>query len=117
MGLLIDTDYCTGCHTCEVACKKEHGLALKQWGIKLTQVGPFLAGEDEYEYRYSPVPTQLCDLCAGRRELGKMPLCVQSCLAKCMSYGPVGELAEKAEAKRGNALWIIETQLPTLGKE
>ena len=108
MGLLIDTDYCTGCHTCEVACKKEHDIPLGQWGIKITQVGPFQIGEGEYEYRYSPVPGKLCDLCADRRGNGKIPLCVTSCLAKCMDFGPVEELAKKASAKRGNALWVIE---------
>ena len=25
-GLFINFDYCTGCHTCEIACKKEHDL-------------------------------------------------------------------------------------------
>ncbi|RLF04803.1 MAG: oxidoreductase, partial [Thermoprotei archaeon] len=31
-GLLIDYEYCTGCHTCEVACKQEHNLQPDQWG-------------------------------------------------------------------------------------
>jgi len=38
-GLLIDTEYCTGCHSCEVACKNEHHIPRGQWGIKLTEVG------------------------------------------------------------------------------
>ncbi len=32
-GLLINYDYCTGCHTCEVACKQEHGYPAGRWGI------------------------------------------------------------------------------------
>ena len=108
MGLLIDTDYCTGCHTCEVACQKEHDLELKQWGIKLTQVGPFEIADGQYEHRYSPVPTSLCDLCSERRDMGKQPLCVQSCLAKCMSYGTLEELAVEAAEKKGKALWVIQ---------
>lgn len=110
MGLLIDTDFCTGCHTCEVACKKEHDIPLGQWGIKLTQIGPFQIGDNEYEYRYSPVPGKLCDLCADRREAGKVPLCVTSCLGKCMDFGLLEELAKKASEKRGNAIWVIEAQ-------
>ena len=26
-GLLIDYEYCSGCHACETACKMEHDLS------------------------------------------------------------------------------------------
>ena len=39
-GLLIDYNFCTGCHSCEAACKVEHGFQTGEWGIKLTQIGP-----------------------------------------------------------------------------
>ena len=25
--LAVDYEFCTGCHTCEIACQQEHGLA------------------------------------------------------------------------------------------
>ena len=34
-AILTNTEYCTGCHACEVACKHELGLAEGEWGIKL----------------------------------------------------------------------------------
>ena len=34
-GLLIDYEYCTGCYSCEVACKNELKLPHGKWGIKL----------------------------------------------------------------------------------
>ena len=40
-GILINYDYCTGCHSCEVACKKELGLPKGEFGIKLTETGPY----------------------------------------------------------------------------
>jgi len=40
-GLLIDYEYCTGCHTCEVACKQELDLPVGKWGIKLLEDGPW----------------------------------------------------------------------------
>ena len=36
-GLLIDYDYCTGCHTCEVACQQEHSYPAGEFGIKVTE--------------------------------------------------------------------------------
>lgn len=32
-GLLVQYEFCTGCHTCEIACKKHHDLPEGQWGI------------------------------------------------------------------------------------
>ena len=42
-GILINYEYCTGCHSCEVACRNELGLAHGEYGIKLTEVGPYLS--------------------------------------------------------------------------
>ena len=99
-GLLIDNEYCTGCHSCEVACKNEHDLPLGQWGIKVLELGPWqLADGKKWEYRYIPVPTSYCDLCADRTAAGSKPTCVHHCLASAMEYGTLEELAVKMEKK------------------
>lgn len=108
LGLMIDTDFCTGCHTCEVACKKEHNLPKGVFGIKIMQMGPFRIEDDNYEYRFAPIPGKLCDLCAERRSMDKTPLCVQSCQAKVMEWGTIEELSQKASQKRGNMIFVIE---------
>lgn len=98
-GLLIDYEFCTGCHTCEVACKQELGLPNGQWGIKVLQDGPRQLDDDKWEYLYYPIPTSLCNLCADRVAVGKKPTCVHHCQAGVMSYGPVEELAKKMADK------------------
>ena len=40
-ALLIDYEFCTGCHACEMACKVEKGLGEGEWGIKLAEIGPW----------------------------------------------------------------------------
>jgi Fe-S-cluster-containing dehydrogenase component len=98
-GLLIDYEFCTGCHTCETACKKELNLPVGQWGIKLMQDGPRKLPNGKWEYNYIPVPTSLCNLCADRIKMGKKPTCVHHCQANIMSYGPVEELAKQMAQK------------------
>lgn len=98
-GLLIDYEYCTGCHSCEVACKKERNLPIGKWGIKIAEIGPWEVAPDKWEYSFVPIPTELCDLCGERTAKGKAPACVHHCQAKVMEYGPVEELAEKMVAK------------------
>ncbi len=94
-GLIIQYDFCTGCHACEVACKKEHGLAKDQFGIKILQYGPAKKPDGRWDYFYLPTPTDLCDVCNERLGEGKLPVCVHNCQSKVMEYGNVEELAKK----------------------
>ena len=96
-GLLVDLNYCTGCHSCEVACKNELGLELDQYGIKISKIGPFKLDEQDWVFNYVPHITRVCDLCAERVERGEQPSCVLHCLGRCLEYGPVEELAKRVE--------------------
>lgn len=100
LGLLINFGYCTGCHTCEVACQKAHGWNFDVFGIKLTQIGPMETDSDPmnrtWEWDYVPVPLDLCDLCEERVAEGKDPTCVHHCLAQVIEYGDIESLAKRA---------------------
>ncbi|AHF05783.1 4Fe-4S dicluster domain-containing protein [Desulfitobacterium metallireducens] len=106
-GLMIDYEYCTGCHSCEVACKNELKLPRGKWGIKLTEVGPFQLTGDKWEWDYIAVPTDLCNLCKDRVEKGEKPSCVHHCLGQAMEYGPVEELAKKMAEKGKKVMMFI----------
>ena len=101
-GILIDYEWCTGCHTCEIACQKELGLSPDQYGIKLAEfIWPITDDstdwqhQDRWQYTYLPMPLDLCDLCAERTAKGKLPSCVQHCQAKCLEYGELEVLSAK----------------------
>jgi Fe-S-cluster-containing dehydrogenase component len=99
-GLMIDNHFCTGCHTCEVACKKQRELPLGQWGIKILELGPWKRTDGRtWEFRYVPVPTSDCDLCVDRVSAGDSPSCVLHCLANVIEYGTVEELAKRMTEK------------------
>ncbi len=93
-GLLIDYEFCTGCHTCELACKQEHDLPVGKWGIKVMQSGPMELGPERWSFNYIPVPNELCDLCRIRVKKGRQPSCVTHCQEGVMKFGTVDELAE-----------------------
>ncbi len=101
-GLLIDYKWCTGCHSCEVACQQVHeGFAPKtvggehKEGIKLHEIGPYSLGENKFQWEFIPVPTEFCDLCKQRTERGKLPACVGPCQGACIKYGTIEELAKE----------------------
>lgn len=94
-GLWIDVEFCTGCHSCEMACRQEHDYQGDQWGIRIQEI--FLNNGQSYDYL--PVPTNLCNLCAHRVANGQQPACVHHCMAQVMAFGPVEELAQRMAAK------------------
>ena len=105
-GLLIDYEYCTGCQSCEVACKEEHGYPVGTWGIRVLDDGPWEIEDHRVNGNKLPFPTDLCDLCAERTDAGKLPMCVQHCQAWCLYHGEVGELARKMDGKTRWALMV-----------
>lgn len=100
-ALFIDYQYCSGCRSCEVACRNEHGYPLDQWGIKVLEIAPFVADEetDTFVWNYYPMVTSLCDLCEDRVAKGGIPSCMLHCLTSCVDYGPIEEMAKKMKEK------------------
>lgn len=105
-GLLVDYEWCTGCQSCEVSCKEEHGYPVGKWGIRILEDGPWEIDDKQANWNKFPVPTDLCDLCADRTAVGKVPICVHHCLADVLQYGPVSELAKRLEEKPKMALFV-----------
>ena len=98
-GILVDAQWCSGCHSCEVACQMEHGLPVGQTGIKVVKIGPWVIGD-------LPIPTKQCDTCAARRGLGKVPTCVQHCQSQCLEFGRVEDLNAKMDEKQ-KTLFVV----------
>lgn len=108
-ALLVDYRYCTGCQSCEVACKNEKMLSTEDepWGMKVLHFGPWELKDGSWEFDYFPLPTQICDLCEDRINAGKKPACVHHCLAQCLSFGTVEEMSKEMAEKNGKA-YIIQ---------
>jgi Fe-S-cluster-containing dehydrogenase component len=102
-GLLIQHEWCTGCHACEVACKQEHKYPVGTCGIVVNEMAA--TGKDKVYVDFVPVVTRFCDLCADRVKNGDIPACVKHCQATCVIYGPVSTLAKAQEKQPHSALW------------
>ena len=103
-GLLIDYEYCTGCHTCEIACSQEYRWPAGMAGIKVMEIVESLPDDKAYLV-YLPFPTELCVLCAARTKKGMEPACVQHCMAACIKHGPLEELAKEMGNKQRMVLF------------
>ncbi len=107
-GILIDYEYCTDCHSCELACQMHLNLPPEQWGIKTLEYGPIKDVNGNWEWTYIPMPTDLCDGCADRVAEGRLPMCVHHCQSGIMYYGPIDELAKKAAEKPKMVLFTLD---------
>lgn len=94
-GLLYDVYYCTGCHSCEVACEQENGYEAGECGVKVTE--HILNEKGKINIDYVPYMTNRCKLCMKRYVKGQKPACVKHCLANCIEFGTADELIEKAK--------------------
>ena len=102
-GLLINYEYCDGCHACEVACKKEHDLPAGQFGIKVIEYGPTKMVNGKWDNTMMPFITKTCDLCADRVAMGKLPTCAHHCPCRVIEYGTLEELAYRQMEVGGRA--------------
>lgn len=108
-GVLIDPEYCSGCHSCEIACRTEKGLTLDQYGIKLCEVGPFVVDEaqDRFIWNFHPLVSDLCDTCTDRRETGEKAACELCCLADAIVVGPVDDLFRRMKEKSAKMSLLV----------
>jgi Fe-S-cluster-containing dehydrogenase component len=95
-GLMIDYEYCTGCHSCEVACKQEHNYPVGHGGIHLMEIITDLP-DKQPRIDYIPFTTHYCDLCKERVKKGEVPACVKHCQSFTMYYGTVAQLGKLME--------------------
>jgi Fe-S-cluster-containing dehydrogenase component len=103
-GLLIDYEFCTGCHTCEVACAQEYKHKPGVRGMKVFEVEQKLPNGDAY-LTYFPFPTKACILCPHLTKKGLEPACVKHCMAACMKFGRLSDLAKELGKKPQMVLW------------
>ncbi len=108
-AVLVDYYYCTGCHTCEIACAVSHDLPTEQAGVVLSHIGPWESSRGPWQDDYLPFWTKNCDLCQGGQAAHDgAPMCVHHCQAQCIKMGEAQDLARELAERPNQALYLIE---------
>ncbi|MFC1979093.1 oxidoreductase [Chloroflexota bacterium] len=106
-GLLVDYEYCTACHACEVACKQEHRIeAGKTGGVKVVELLQELPSGG-LDIINMPILTHLCYFCAPRIKNAQLPACVQHCLADCLKFGLLDDINKEVPRKRKAVIYTL----------
>lgn len=107
LGMLIDYEWCSGCHSCEIACQMEHGLPVGQTGILVKEIGPWEIAEDTWQLTNIAVPTDQCSGCLERLGQGKMASCAHHCQARCLQVASLEELMGQLDVKAKQSLFVL----------
>ena len=108
MAMLIDYEYCTGCKTCEVACKQEYKRpAGKLSGVEVTECIHTLPSGRLF-ITNMPHFTRACVFCAARVKRGEEPACAHHCMANVLTFGKIKDLVKILPQKRKAILWTRE---------
>lgn len=110
-GMLVDYEWCSGCHSCEVACDVEttHAHFPKgHCGVKVHEEGLYQIGDETWTDIFMPIFTDLCDACAARRAGGEeLPTCVKHCQANVLKFGEIEELVADLASKPKQVLYAL----------
>lgn len=106
-ALYLDYEFCSGCHSCEIACRNELELPTDGFGIKVLEDKPRKNPDGKWHWDYVAVPTELCNLCESRVAEGLLPSCVQACQGKVLEMGTIEECAAKLAAKGKKAAIFV----------
>ena len=103
--MLIDYEYCSGCRTCEIACKQEYQRPEgKLGGVEVMEFIHTLPSGRLY-LTNMPHFTKACVFCAGRVKKGLEPACVKHCMARVLTFDTLDNLKKILPQKRKALLW------------
>lgn len=110
-GMLVDYEWCSGCHSCEMACSVE--LSHKDFpqdhcGVKVHEEGVYWIAENKATDIFMPIFTDLCDKCARRIAAGNSePTCVKHCQAHVLKFGEIDDLVRDLAKKPKQVLYAL----------
>lgn len=97
IALLLDLDDCTGCFSCEAACRDKHRYGYEEDWMKVERRDPFLVDGKLRQYH---LVAPVLDKCAACYAEDDNPPCVAGCPALALKIGTLSEMAKLAEDRR-----------------
>lgn len=96
IALLLDLDDCTGCFSCEAACRETHRYPYDEDWMRCERREPFLVDGALRQYH---LVAPVLDKCAACYEANPNPLCVSGCPTRALKIGSLAEMAKEAEGR------------------
>lgn len=84
IGFFVNTDYCNGCQTCQVACREINRVPFEEQWLTVGRNKPkYVDGKLRVQYSYTPE----LDKCAQCLMQDEEPYCQAVCTGRCLKVG------------------------------
>jgi len=103
VGMLVDLDFCTGCFSCQTACREVDHYSYDETWMQVVRRGPVLV---DGKLRLYHLLAPSLDKCANCLEEDAAPLCAKVCMASALFVAPLEELIPMLGTK--NAMLISQ---------
>ncbi len=101
VGMLLDAQRCTGCYSCQSACREANLVPFEEKWLEVVRRKPVIVdGELNLYHLLAPV----LEKCAECVEHQTPPLCVRVCMASCLNVAPVEKLLPLLKNK---GKWVL----------
>ena len=78
LSIIADLERCVGCHSCSIACNKEHELPEGESWIRVREIGPEILDGKTTSDHIVEISSN-CNFCEERLEEKRKPACVTHC--------------------------------------
>ena len=89
VGMLVLLDHCTGCYSCQTACREANRFSYDEKWLEVVRRDPVLVDGKLRMYHLLAPSLDKCADCVGE---DGTPLCVKACMGKCLFVAPVEKL-------------------------
>jgi Fe-S-cluster-containing dehydrogenase component len=101
IGMLLDAERCTGCYSCQSACREVNQVPFDEKWLEVVRRKPVKVDGDLTLYHLLAPVLEKCAECVKHEN---PPLCMRVCMASCLYVAPLEELLPKLKEK---GKWVL----------
>ncbi len=103
VGVLLNAERCTGCYSCQSACREANHVPLEEKWLEVVRRKPVIVDGELNLYHLLAPTLEKCAECVERQN---PPLCERVCMASCLYVAPVDKLLPLLKNK---GKWVLYT--------
>ncbi len=101
VGVLLNAERCTGCYSCQSACREINQVPLDEKWLEVIRRKPVIIDGEPQLYHLLAPALDKCALCVERES---PPLCERVCMASSLVIRPVEQLLPLLKTK---GKWVL----------
>lgn len=102
VGMLVQLDRCTGCFSCQTACRQTNHFSYDEKWMEVVRRNPVMVDGKLRMYHLLAPSLDKCAECVAK---DPTPLCQKVCMGNCLFVAPVEKLLPLLSKKEKSLLY------------